>query len=256
MKTYPYFPGTKHRLSAFTLLELMLGMGLGAILLPSVAQRMVRAFGWRLSYSIFGLAILLIPLPIVALFLKERPENLGLLPDGPADVHPAAAAPGRVGLTLREALQTSEFWTMISALILVTASVHACFIHLPAILTDRGSTAQTAAFVSSLLGLGLFLGRVGCGYLLDHFFAPRVAALVFSGVALGVAVITTAHSLWLACVAALLVGLGIGAEVDIIGYLTSRYFGLRSFGEIFGWDMGCLQRVGRLRSLLDGCRLR
>jgi MFS family permease len=204
-----------------------------------VSQWFDRRRGLALSVMLLGMGL-------------GAPENLGLLPDGPADVHPAAAAPGTVGLTLREALQTSEFWTMISALILVTASVHACFIHLPAILTDRGSTAQTAAFVSSLLGLGLFLGRVGCGYLLDHFFAPRVAALVFSGVALGVAVITTAHSLWLACVAALLVGLGIGAEVDIIGYLTTRYFGLRSFGEIFGWIFAVFSVSGGLGAYLMG----
>ena len=231
---------------------MLLGMGLGAIILPSVAQQMVRAFGWRQSYSIFGLAILLIPLPIVAVFLKEKPENMGLLQDGSTEVQPAGAAPGTVGLTLREALQTAEFWTMVSALILVTASVHACFIHLPAILTDRGSTAQTAAFVSSLLGLGLFLGRVGCGYLLDHFLAPRVAGLIFSGVALGVAILTTAHALWLTCVAALLVGLGIGAEVDIIGYLTSRYFGLRSFGEIFGWIWAVFSVSGGLGAYLMG----
>jgi len=49
-----------------------------------------------------------------------------------------------------------------------------------AILTDRGSSAQLASFASSLFGVGLFMGRVGCGYLLDQFLAPRVAALLFS----------------------------------------------------------------------------
>jgi hypothetical protein len=47
--------------------------------------------------------------------------------------------------------------------------------------------------------------------------------------------LATSHSTLLACLASLLVGLGLGVEVDIIGYLTTRYFGLRSFGEIFGW---------------------
>jgi hypothetical protein len=56
-----------------------------------------------------------------------------------------------------------------------------------AILTDRGSPAQLAAFASSLFGVGLFMGRVGCGYLLDQFLAPRVAALLFSAVAIGIA---------------------------------------------------------------------
>ena len=49
------------------------------IILPSVAQQMVRAFGWRLSYSIFGLAILPIPLPIVAVFLERETRKHGSL---------------------------------------------------------------------------------------------------------------------------------------------------------------------------------
>jgi MFS family permease len=66
---------------------MMLGMELGAIVIPSVAQRLIATLGWRLSYTVFGLAILFLPLPVVAAFLKERPENVGLLPDGDAEAH-------------------------------------------------------------------------------------------------------------------------------------------------------------------------
>jgi MFS family permease len=93
---------------------------------------------------------------------------------------------------------------------------------------------------------------VACGYLLDRFFAPRVAAFLFGGVALGVALLGTGHTIWLAYFAALLVGLGIGAEVDIIGYLTGRYFGLRSFGEIFGWIWAVFGVSGGLGAYLMG----
>ncbi len=234
---------------------MMLGMGLGAIVMPSVAQRLVTIFGWRHAYGIFGLAILLLPLPVVAAFLKETPEKMGLHPDGAAESHVHAAksiAVDEEGLTMREALRTTEFWTIACALGLVTASVHACFIHLPAILTDRGSTVQTAAFVSSLFGIGLFLGRVACGYLMDQFFAPRVAAVFFACAAVGAAILTAAHSLWFWCVASLLVGLGIGSEVDIIAYLTTRYFGLRSFGELFGWLWAVFGVSGGIGAYLMG----
>jgi hypothetical protein len=50
---------------------MMLGMGSGAIVIPSMAQRLVATLGWCNAYSVFGLAILLIPLPVVAAFLKE-----------------------------------------------------------------------------------------------------------------------------------------------------------------------------------------
>src|SRR5579863_4711785 len=80
---------------------MMLGMGLGAIVIPAVAQRVVSTYGWRTAYSIFGLAILLIPLPVVAAFLKEKPGEMGLLPDGAAEAHGSlpVAAP-EIGLTL------------------------------------------------------------------------------------------------------------------------------------------------------------
>jgi MFS family permease len=241
----------RHR--GLALSVMMLGMGLGAIVIPSVSQRLVATLGWRLAYTVFGFSVLLIPLPLVTAFLKERPENIGLLPDGAGESHVSApVAANDIGLTLRDAIHTSEFWTMVCALFLVTASVHACFIHLPAILTDRGSSAQLAAFASSLFGVGLFLGRVGCGYLLDQFFAPRVAGLLFAAVATGIAFLGFGHAIWSACIAAVLVGLGIGAEVDIIAYLTSRYFGLRSYGAIFGWIWAVFSVSGGLGAYLMG----
>jgi MFS family permease len=239
----------RHRGLAISVM--MLGMGLGAIAIPSVAQRLVATLGWRLAYTVFGFSIVLIPLPVVAAFLKERPENMGLHPDGEAQISTPVAA-GDVGLTVHDAVRTSEFWIMVSVLFLVTASVHACFIHLPAILTDRGSSAQLAAFASSLFGVGLFMGRVGCGYLLDQFFAPRVAALLFAAVAIGIAFLGLSHAIWSACIAAVLVGLGIGSEVDIIAYLTSRYFGLRSYGAIFGWIWAVFGVSGGLGAYLMG----
>ena len=241
----------RHRGLAISVM--MLGMGLGAIVIPSVSQRLVATFGWRLAYTVFGLSIVLIPLPVVAAFLKERPENMGLLPDGTGEAHVSTpVAANDIGLTLHEAVHTPEFWTMACVLFLVTASVHACFIHLPAILTDRGSSGQLAALASSLFGVGLFIGRVGCGYLLDQFFAPRVAALLFGAVAIGIAFLGLGHAIWSACIAAVLVGLGIGAEVDIIAYLTSRYFGLRSYGAIFGWIWAVFGVSGGLGAYLMG----
>jgi MFS family permease len=241
----------RHR--GLALSVMMLGMGLGAIVIPSVAQRLIATLGWRLAYTVFGFSILLIPLPVVAAYLTERPENKGLLPDGVAEAQVlSSVAENGVGLATREAVHTSEFWIIACALFLVTASVHACFIHLPAILTDRGGSAQLAAFASSLFGVGLFLGRVGCGYLLDQFFAPRVAASLFAAVAIGIAFLGLGHAIWSACIAAVLVGLGIGAEVDIIAYLTSRYFGLRSYGTIFGWIWAVFGVSGGLGAYLMG----
>jgi MFS family permease len=254
--TMPYADAVSHwfdKRRGLALSVLMLGMGLGAVVIPTIAQQLVQRWGWRVSYCLFGLAMVLIPVPAIAAFLKDKPQSMGLLPDGETDATARTRiAIGEEGPTVSEAARTSAFWIMLFAFFLLTASVHGCFIHLPAILTDRGSTAQTAALASSLLGVGVFIGRVSSGYLMDQFFAPRVAAAIFSAVAIGIAFLTIGHGIQSAFVGAFLVGLGTGAEVDIIAYLISRYFGLRSYGSISGWIWAIYGISGGLGAYLMG----
>lgn len=140
---------------------------------------------------------------------------------------------------------------MVCAFFLVSISVQGCLVHTTAMLIDRGIAAQTAALGSSLVGAAVLLGRVGTGYLLDHLFAPRVAAVFFGGAALGIGL------LWLgttpvAFAGAFLVGLGLGAEVDLIAYLISRYFGLRAFGKVYSSAFAAFALAGALGPLIMG----
>ena len=80
----------RHRGLALGLM--LFGLGSGALIMPSLAQRLIARFGWRLAYGIVGAAILLISVPVLGMFLKERPEQIGLLPDGAA--HVPTATPG------------------------------------------------------------------------------------------------------------------------------------------------------------------
>ncbi len=78
------------------------------------------------------------------------------------------------GLSWHDTWHTSTFWLLISAFFLAGASVHACVLHMPALLTDRGVSVQSAAVASSVVGIALLIARIGTGYLLDRFFAPRL----------------------------------------------------------------------------------
>ena len=141
-------------------------------------------------------------------------------------------------MTTREVWRTSTFWLMGMAFFLVSMSLSACLVHMVPLLTDRGISDQNAAFAISLLGGASLLGRVGTGYLLDRFLAAYVAMCLFCGSALGVFMLRVEVSGSLVFFAAFLVGLGLGAEGDIMAYLVSRYFGLRAFGEIYGYILG------------------
>jgi predicted MFS family arabinose efflux permease len=210
-------------------------LGAGAIIMPSAANYLIARFGWRMTFGFSGAAILLISVPVQTMFLKEKPEVMGLFPDGGPYAFTRSNASGAdSGLSFRDAWHTPTLWLMLCAFILVAGSISACFAHIAAILADQGVPARTAAFATSVFGGGLLVGRVGSGYLLDRFFAPRVAAVIFGCAAAGMGLLRIAGSPGLAFAAAFFIGLGLGAEVDVMAYLTSRYFGLRSFGTIYG----------------------
>jgi MFS family permease len=208
----------------------MFGLGSGAILMPLLAQRLITTLGWRGAYASIGLVNLLVSVPAIGLFLKEPLANVG----SPSDARADAATPPE-GVTWSDAWHDRAFWLMVGSFLLVGVSVQGCVVHLVPMLTDRGITSERAALASSLLGLALLIGRVSGGYALDRFFAPHVAACFLSGLAMGITLFWSGAAGVAAYLAAFLVGLAVGAEVDIIAYLTSRYFGLRAFGQIYGY---------------------
>jgi predicted MFS family arabinose efflux permease len=231
----------------------MLGLGAGALIMPSATHYLIARFGWRLTFVIVGAAILVITVPVVATFLKERPELMGLLPDGRSHAVTAfARLDADLGLSWGEAWRTPTFWLLFCSFVPVSASVQACLTHVGAILADQGAPARAAALATSLFGAGLLVGRAGSGYLLDRFFAPRVAAFIFGCAAAGMGLLRIAGSQELAFAAAFLIGLGLGAEVDIMAYLTSRYFGLPSFGAIYGFVFAGFALAGGLGAYLMG----
>jgi MFS family permease len=231
---------------------MMVGIGAGAIIMPSFAQLLITRFGWHAAYAILGGAVWLIAVPTVAIFLKQRPQDIGLLPDGaPAQESSAEAKAALEGLAAKEAWRTGTFWLLVGAFFLASASVQGCVVHLAPMLSDRGVNAPTAAFGSSLIGAAVLIARVGIGYLLDRIFAPRLAAICFAGSAFGIGL------LWLGSTkmvfaGAFLVGFGLGAEVDLIPYLTGRYFGLRAFGKIYGSAFAAFALAGALGPLIMG----
>jgi cyanate permease len=229
------------------------GLGLGAIAVPVIAQRLIASFGWRGSYATFGCATLLISLPVVAAVLRESP---GRSDRSPARVVPGATAVHGIvqdeGLDWREIWHHRTFWLMICSFVLAGASLHACVLHMPALLTDRGVSAGAAAAVSSLVGAALLVGRIGAGYLLDRMFAPRLAMFFFGAAAVGIGLLLGGVTGPSALAAAFLIGIGMGAEVDIIAYLMSRYFGLRTLGTAFGVSFGSYMVAGALGVFLMG----
>lgn len=218
---------------------MMIGLGAGAIVVPPLARMLIAAHGWRATYARFGCAALLIALPAVAIFLKEWPQSVS---------SKSSVAKDQEGYSWREIRGSHDFWLMVVVFMVVSASVQGCFIHLGQLMAAQGAAPDIGAFAVSVSGAALLAGRLGTGYLLDRFRGPTVARVIFASVAVGIGLLGLRASVAIFG-GAFLVGLGLGAEADIIAYFLGRYFGLRSFGTAFGCAFGLFVLAGGLGPL-------
>jgi predicted MFS family arabinose efflux permease len=218
----------------------MAGVGTGAMLLPPLAQRLVSGYGWRAAYAALGGLVLLLGIPLTALFVREKPRER------------SAVFHALEGVTVAAGLRSRAFWIIVATLFLGSMSVNGAITHLSPLLTDRGISAGTAALAASALGLASFCGRLFTGYLLDRFFAPRVGLALLVGTAAGIALLATARSAPLGLLAAALIGFGLGGEADITPYLLTRYFGLRSFSTLYGFTWTAYAIAGAIGPVVMG----
>ena len=115
----------------------------------------------------------------------------------------------------------------------MSLGVGGLLVHFVPLLNDLGADSIRAAEITSLLGLASVCGRIGVGLLLDRFSATLVTVATLLLAASG-ALLLYIFGLGFAPLAVMLIGLAAGAEVDLIAYLCSRYFGVRSYGAIYG----------------------
>lgn len=199
------------------------GIGVGTAVIPPFVELLTSNFGWRFAFLGVAALIILVSLPAVAAWISE-----------PVKVVPSGAVREEEGFSFRESIATRQFLFLAISFLLLGIMSGGILAHLVPLLTDRGVTPGVAASVASLLGITLIAARLFIGYLLDHFFAPMVVAVFLACPVIGVIILMSGAAGTPAILAVVLVGLGIGAEMDFMSYLVSRYFGLRSFGRLYG----------------------
>lgn len=202
------------------------GTGLGFAYVPVLTQALVAEWGWRAGYIGLGVLLLVATLPLTFLAIREAPQH-----DAPHD-QPEAKA-GLQGDGMRDAMRKPDFWVLGSIFVVLAFVLYGLIPHLVPLLQDRGVSAAEAAGIASLFGMATFGGRLLIGFMVDRHDARRIAFLFFSLSALGLLLLALPLPVWAFLPAALLLGGSLGAEVDMLAYLTSRYFGLKSFAQIF-----------------------
>jgi MFS family permease len=224
----------------------MSGIGLGGAILPQIVRVLIDNHGWRAGFRGLSIAILVIGMSAVLFLVRERPAVLL------ADTAAACMSdPAQPGVTLRQALRNFRFWAIAVFVLFLTLCLNGSAAHAMPLLTAHGVAPGKAASMLVALGLSSLLGRLLTGYLLDRMFAPRVAALVCALALLGLALLVGGDGT-AALAAIVCLGFSLGAEVDVMSYLVSRYFGLRHFGALIGCMLGIFSLAAAVGAPLAG----
>lgn len=209
----------------------------GSFLIPILAQKIIAQSGWSAALLSLAAVELLICLPLVALLVKDSPQDGELLPDGAQSAETTPGAKREApGMDVRAIVRTATFWKLAGCFAIMGLSLYAIAANIAFILTETaGMTLADVAMIQAVSGLSVLLGRIGFGYLLDKLQAPVVGILTVTLAAACFGLYATATAPALIFIAAAIGGIAVGGETDLMPYLASRYFGTRAVSKTFGW---------------------
>lgn len=222
----------------------IVGMGyalLGRGGFPLLINGLIPLYGWRATYFILGLMLLLGMVPLGWLLVRDRPEVYGLQPDGrhttvrAYDRDTNAAGTGSEDhWTLSEAMRVAVFWVIASGFAAMSMLSTGLTFHIVSIFTDGGLTPTIAASAFVPIAITSAVVQLGSGVLVDRI-AVRVllaAALFLHAVILLLA--PHLHSIEMALGFGVVMGVASGLQMTIGGVVWAMYFGRRHLGSIAG----------------------
>ena len=181
--------------------------------------------GWTLA-ALGGLVLIIAVLAFTR--LRDRPEDVGLLPDGGPPVAPQSS------VSTIQALRTRAFWLIVLGDAFAAIGISTVSTHLPVIMQDTELMPQDSRiifFVQSYVILGFYL----IGGLVGDRVSKSSALGFFTAVqTLGLVLLALTGSLPLFFMAAVLMGIGVGGRTPLRVAILADYFGVKSFGKILG----------------------
>jgi MFS family permease len=211
------------------------GSGLGAAIIPAITHAFLERFGWRGTYLIQAGFWAVIAIPVITILFRDADRTPHMPAHTGETQPPPSSRSGPAGFT------SPAFLIIAAAASVLTLGVSAFIVNMVPILVSQGITSRVGVMIAGLIGVGVIVGRLCGGYLLDRLNAKRVAAATVCAPAFSAALLLLVpSSVPVASVAVLLMGLSLGAEYDSVAYLASRHFGLKNFGMLFGTIAGLL----------------
>lgn len=214
------------------------GIGLFAMFVKPFAAWLVNIAGWRSAIVAIGLLPLMVGAPAI---LWGFPKAQA----GSVSKNEIVQQESVNGLTVRESIRTRAFWIMVIAFVSIAFATTGPFPNMENILRSVHVHAEDIVALTSLIGVTIVVGRLTAGWLMDRIWAPLLGVIVLTGASLGSWILSQqVLSNQEAMFAIVLLGLTAGAEVDLLSYLVTRYFGVRHYGVIYGTLYGVFAAGG------------
>lgn len=219
----------RRRGAALALLTLVGGLA-SPIFIP-LGGVLVDRVGWRATLVAFGLMQLVVALPIHALVLRRRPEDLGLRPDGDRREAGEAGAPGSDSAT-RDAVRAPAFWSLTASFALGLFAHSVILAHQIAYLIGRGFDPVLAASAAGLLGAASLPGRYLLNRLSDRLSPQTLLVGCYVAQATGVGLLALAFNPVFIWAYVVLYGAAFGAVLPLRASTMAEQFGRQHYGAI------------------------
>ncbi len=206
------------------------GIGLGTAIVPLIATTLMQDGNWGRAYVGLGLLALLVTWPINYFFLREAPRARLASAAGRS----SAGSTDTQEMAFGDAIRTGAFRILLVAFLMLGFISVGLIVNQVPLLIDGGATPARAAAAQATFGIAILISRFLCGVLLDRMPAPLLMALVCLGGAAGCLLYLGGATDAALIVSPILIGGVIGAEFDILSYIIKKYFGIVSFGRIYG----------------------
>jgi MFS family permease len=229
-----------------------MGHGLAKVCMPVAAASLILYAGWRGAWIVFGLVTLVLVVGPSLLFMRRRPEDMGLLPDGRSDAQQETIRPANKAesiksgpsarsdflWTRREALGTSAFWLIVITFGVSHVGVTGLNLHVFSFVSDQGHPAMVAALVMSIIAIMQFSTPMVWGLLAERVNVARLIMAKFVIQAVGILLALSDPGLVSLYAGFFLYGIGMGGTAILAEIIWANYFGRVSLGKIRG--MGSL----------------
>lgn len=210
---------------------------LGAIAQPIVAHTIANE-GWRTGYISLGIAIIVIVVPTVLLLIRKSPQAIGIMPYGADEVategNQGTKNEADKGITLAIARKSSAFYSLFLFFLLIT-SIASFSIHIPSYIQTRGYDVVFAGNAMGAYMVGVLLGALVLGYLVDKIGSRNTVylAMVLAMVAV-LALLFATNSKLVITLATALFGFTVSNSVGTLApALTTSLFGSREYSQIY-----------------------